>query len=152
MRPALLDVNVLIALAWDGHAFHRPARAWFHANRKYGWATCVLTESAFVRLSSQPAVVGVTIPVAEALRALEIAAKEPNHLFWPMITGLSSLSKTIAATIFGPNQVNDAILLDLAIRNQGRLATFDRRLTLTSLLLDDPLAAGSLEVIPLQSA
>ena len=37
---ALLDVNVLMALAWPNHVHHAPARSWFNARRKSGWATC----------------------------------------------------------------------------------------------------------------
>ena len=37
---ALLDVNVLIALAWPNHVHHVAARAWFEEHREEGWATC----------------------------------------------------------------------------------------------------------------
>ena len=36
----LLDVNVLIALAWDGHEHHLPAHAWFGRSSPSGFATC----------------------------------------------------------------------------------------------------------------
>jgi predicted nucleic acid-binding protein len=49
---SLLDVNVLIALAWPNHIHHRLASRWFDRNRKSGWATCPLTQSGFVRVSS----------------------------------------------------------------------------------------------------
>jgi hypothetical protein len=35
----LLDVNVLVALAWDSHVHHARTRAWFAANSSDGWAT-----------------------------------------------------------------------------------------------------------------
>jgi len=56
MAPALLDVNVLVALAWPTHLHHEPAHHWFHRRRINGWATCTLTQIAFVRLSCQPSI------------------------------------------------------------------------------------------------
>ena len=40
----LLDVNVLIALAWPNHLHHAVALSWFEANVESGWATCAVTE------------------------------------------------------------------------------------------------------------
>ena len=50
---ALLDVNALIALAWDSHIHHVAMREWFAANAADGWATCSITEGGFVR-AGQP--------------------------------------------------------------------------------------------------
>lgn len=51
---ALLDVNALVALAWDSHIHHARIREWFTANATLGWATCPLTEAGFVRVSTNP--------------------------------------------------------------------------------------------------
>lgn len=56
MSVYLLDANVLLALAWPNHLHHAAAHLWFAKNHKSGWATCPLTQLAFVRLSMQPAV------------------------------------------------------------------------------------------------
>jgi predicted nucleic acid-binding protein len=52
-RPAtaLLDINVLVALAWPNHVHHETALHWFEVNHTYGWATSPLTQSGFVRVS-----------------------------------------------------------------------------------------------------
>jgi hypothetical protein len=42
MRLRLLDVNVLLALAWPNHPFHEIARSWFVLVAKQGWASCLL--------------------------------------------------------------------------------------------------------------
>lgn len=52
---ALLDVNLLVALAWPNHVHHQAALGWFQRNQAAGWATCPLTESGFVRVSSNSA-------------------------------------------------------------------------------------------------
>ena len=51
---ALLDVNVLIALAWPNHVHHAAARDWFERHGQAGWATCTLTEAGFVSSFLQP--------------------------------------------------------------------------------------------------
>ena len=53
---SLLDVNVLLALAWPTHVHHLAAHRWFAENHDAGWATCPLTQLGFVRLAMQPAV------------------------------------------------------------------------------------------------
>ena len=52
---ALLDVNVLVALFDPAHVHHEAAHAWFGTHRRQRWATCALTENAFVRVVSNPA-------------------------------------------------------------------------------------------------
>lgn len=129
MSAALLDVNVLIALQWPGHSLHAAAVGWFRAHRAGGWATCPLTQAGFARLYSQPHVVGTEIPVREALRVLEANIQEPDHVFWPMTVSIAQLLPEIRERIAGHQQLTDALLLDLAIRNGGRLVTLDQRVT-----------------------
>ena len=58
--PALLlDVNALMALAWPNHQHHRAVVDRLDRPPAPEWATCALTQLGFVRLSSNPAVVGV---------------------------------------------------------------------------------------------
>jgi len=54
MSGSLLDVNALVALAGDSHVHHTAIRSWFASNSKQGWATCPITESGFVPVSSNP--------------------------------------------------------------------------------------------------
>jgi predicted nucleic acid-binding protein len=67
----LLDVNVLIALAWDDHEHHTSAQAWFGRLADEFFATCNVTQSGFVRLSLNPKVVHCQIGVADAFEKLE---------------------------------------------------------------------------------
>ena len=123
----LLDVNVLLALAWPNHVHHLPAHAWFQANHENGWATCPMTQAGFVRLSCQPAVTKQLVPVAEAVQILASSTQSPHHQFWPQDTPVTSLLPEVLSRIIGQRQLTDAVLVDLAIRRQGALATFDRR-------------------------
>jgi predicted nucleic acid-binding protein len=58
---SLPDVNVLLALAWTNHIHHDAAHRWFAHNAEAGWATCLHTQSAFLRLSLNPHVAAVNI-------------------------------------------------------------------------------------------
>lgn len=119
---ALLDVNALVALAWDSHVHHAAMRAWFKANGSAGWATCPITESGFVRVSSNPIVLPSAIGVDAARGVLSTLRAHPNHRF---LTDDVSMGDSDVPTIAGYRQVTDAHLLTLASRRGVRLVTFD---------------------------
>jgi toxin-antitoxin system PIN domain toxin len=141
----LLDINVLLALVWPDHMFHESAHRWLEENRSRGWATCPHTQLGFLRLSLQPAVVKTLIGFADAQLALNAAISSPEHVFWPMNFGFSDVSEDIRRRIIGHHQLADALLLELAIGNSGKLATFDRRMA--SLAPEGSRAAASVEYI-----
>ena len=78
---ALLDVSVLIALAWPNHVHHAAARAWFQNRRDDGWATCTLTEAGFARVSCNPSVVGHTVGPLDAIDTLANLRSLGRHTF-----------------------------------------------------------------------
>jgi toxin-antitoxin system PIN domain toxin len=119
---ALLDVNALVALAWDSHVHHEPMRKWFVANSANGWATCPITESGFVRVSTNPKVLPSPIGVAGARRVLAALRAAAGHSFLP--DDVSPVDDDFPA-IAGHRQVTDAHLLTLARRRDVRLVTFD---------------------------
>jgi toxin-antitoxin system PIN domain toxin len=143
--PALLDVNVLLALAWPNHIHHHAAHRWFAENQSTGWATCPLTQLGFVRLSMQPAVVKVPVLFGDVMASLAQMTAHARHAFWPQENGLGDLQTEIRARVAGHHQLAGAVLLDLAIRNGGRLATFDRKIL--ALLPPDSALRDRLEVI-----
>ena len=123
-KPALLDVNVLVALFDPTHVHHDPAHDWFADNRSRGWATCPLTENAFVRILSR-AVEGRPAErpaiVASHLRTFCTAS---DHLFWPdTISLLDSACFDLSAA--PQRQITDIHLAALAHAHGGVLATFD---------------------------
>ncbi|HEX3391174.1 MAG TPA: TA system VapC family ribonuclease toxin [Solirubrobacteraceae bacterium] len=119
---ALLDVNALVALAWDSHVHHATMLAWFKDNGSTGWATCPVTESGFVRVSSNPVVLPSAISVDAARGVLSALRSHPDHRF---LTDDVSMSDSDVPTITGYRQVTDAHLLVLARRRGMRLVTFD---------------------------
>ena len=122
---ALLDVNVLIALAWPNHVHHAAAREWFEAQRQDGWATCPLTEAGFVRVSCNPAVVRHTVTPLDAIAVLQRLSGLGSHTFWPLDQSIIHLPESIGIRLQGYRQVTDAVLLAAAIQRNGQLATLD---------------------------
>ncbi len=122
---ALLDVNVLIALAWPNHVHHAAARAWFEVRRQDGWATCPLTEAGFVRVSCNPSVVRHTVTPLEAIAVLQRLSRLGSHTFWPQDQSIMHLPESIGIRLQGYRQVTDAVLLAAAMQRNGQLATLD---------------------------
>jgi uncharacterized protein len=119
---ALLDVNALVALAWDSHVHHAAMRSWFAANGHRGWATCPITESGFVRVSSNPKVLPSPIGVEPARAVLSALRTADEHRF---LVDDVSIGDADVPRISGHRQVTDAHLLALARRRGVRLVTFD---------------------------
>jgi len=120
----LLDVNMLIALAWPSHVNHGKAQAWFSKNAVLGWATCPLTQCAFVRISSNPKIIPEAVTPKEALALLSEVVKHATHAFWADDIGILD-DHVPSGLLVGHRQVTDAYLLGLAIRHGGRLVTLD---------------------------
>ena len=139
--PILLaDVNILLALAWPNHQFHRLATARLQ-DRTQRWATCALTQLAFIRLSANPATgLGSKRP-GEAAALIGAMTKDPAHVFLSELPAAASSSFAhIWSLLSGHQQVMDAYLLCLAGHHGATLLTFDTRLT--------PLAPdGAIEVL-----
>jgi toxin-antitoxin system PIN domain toxin len=123
---ALLDVNVLVALAWPNHVHHVSAIEWFLQNRGSGWATSPLTQSGFVRVSSNRHVIPEAQTPASAITLLRQLTQVEGHTFWQDDIELCTSKHIATERIVGYRQVTDAHLVALAIARHGRLATFDR--------------------------
>lgn len=124
----LLDLNLLIALAWPSHIHHDPAHAWFEREASPGWATCPLTQLGFVRLSSNPAFTSDAVSPTEALSLLKGITAMDGHEFWSDDVDCVSATFADGMRITGHRQVTDAYLISLARARSGCLATLDRRM------------------------
>ena len=123
----LLDVNVLIALGDANHP-HRVAALQFFEKcaTLEGWATCPLTENAFIRIfggNSYPHGPGST---AEARRVLNTFRAAPGHQFWP--DDISLADPRAFPSLPESQQLTDLYLLALAVKHGSKLATFDQRI------------------------
>ncbi len=70
-------------------------------------------------------VVKTAIGFLDAFKALTNSTSSLEHEFWAMDRPLSEIDEEIRARIAGHYQLADGLLLDLAIRNAGKLATFN---------------------------
>jgi toxin-antitoxin system PIN domain toxin len=130
LKVYLLDVNVLIALSDPMHIHHESAHRWFAREGRKAWATCPLTENAFVRIACHPSYPnrpGDAAAVLNILRGLCIA---PGHRFWPDDVSIRDLLDPAAVITHG--LITDVYLLGLAVHRKGKLATFDQRIPATA--------------------
>lgn len=134
---------MLVALAWPNHVHHGRALAWFREVREEGWATCPVTESGFVRVSSNSRVIPDARTPAEAIALLREIRRQPGHTFWGDDVSAADPDAEVFGRVVGYRQVTDAHLLTLAWRRGGRLATFDRG----AKALAGPEDDGSVELI-----
>jgi hypothetical protein len=125
MNAYLLDTNVLIALLWPSHTDHEPAVRWFTRHRARGWATCPLTEAAFVRIVSNPAFSRDAVTPREAAGLLAANTAAGDHVFWPDELPFAAAAACAGPRLVGHQQVTDAYLLGLALKRGGVLATLD---------------------------
>lgn len=141
-RVALLDVNVLVALAWPNHVHHADARRFLRGLEPDQWATTPVTEAGFVRVSANPRAVGDALKPVEALEVLRAMRAQPGHRFLPDDVELVVDQPPDAARVVTHRQVTDAHLLAVARRHGAVLASFDRGIEAL-----DP--AGVLVLVPI---
>lgn len=119
---ALLDVNALVALAWDSHIHHTAIRRWFSAHSSAGWATCPVTETGFVRVSSNRMVLPSALSPQDAREVLSGLRQAGAHRF--LVDDVSMTDADVPAMV-GHRQVTGAHLLALGRRRGMRVVTFD---------------------------
>jgi toxin-antitoxin system PIN domain toxin len=143
---ALLDVNLLVALAWPNHVHHAQAHLWFRGRAASGWATCSLVELGFVRVSSNARAIPAAVSPQEAMALLQRITALPGHRFWADDVQLAESPLVARSRIVGHQQVTDAHLIGLAQRHGGRLATFD--MGVRALVPDGIPIEAAVELIP----
>ncbi len=128
---ALLDINVLIALHDRDHIHHERAALWLEAHIEEGWASCPLTQNGCLRIMSQPGYSSPQ-PLGTLMEMLKRSTSTSFHQLWPNDISLLDDSRFQHPHIHGPQQLTDIYLLGLALRNHGRLVSFDKRIALNT--------------------
>jgi uncharacterized protein len=134
---SLFDVNVLLALFQPDHVHFERAQEWWKANEGHGWASCPLTQNGFARIISQLSY-PKPLPTAEAIARLAEQIERTDHEFWNDDISITDPGVFDPSGILGPNQITDAYLLALAVKNDGRLATLDRSVSLRAVRGAEP--------------
>ena len=120
----LLDINVLVALVDDSHSHHNSATEWFDSIKGKHWGVCTLTEAGFLRVMTRPAT--GCLSVEQASDVLARLTAQPGYRFWPLSESWSSTAGPFKGRVFGHQQITDALLLGLAVKEGGILVTFDK--------------------------
>jgi len=126
-KSRLLDVNILIALTWPNHFHHDIVKNWF-PSLPGNWATCPFTQTAFLRISSNPAIVDKAVSPHTALTVLNDLTGMSNHVFIPADIDLTEIEEIPSHLFFGHRQVTDFYLLLLAKETGCILSTLDQHL------------------------
>ena len=125
-RKNLLDVNVLIALTEPGHEHYRKAQEWFDSSIGGNLGVCPFTESGFIRLTTNPAFRPGPRSLELAIAIIQFLKGHPGYWYCLIDESWVTLTAPFAARISGHQQVTDAFLLGLAIKENGVLVTFDK--------------------------
>jgi hypothetical protein len=130
MKTCLLDVNVLLALAWPHHTHHNTVHGWWQKAGLTEWATCLQTQLGFIRVSCNPRFAPTPATPGQAAKLLDQMISRPDHRFWDEIRGGLAdpgLHQALSG-VASHGQVTDAYLAVLARRHGGQVATLDRSL------------------------
>lgn len=133
-RPALLDVNVLVALFNPDHVHHETAHDWFATARAGGWATCTVTEQGLLRVLANPTLWSDFERTAALVKRLRQFCGSGHHRFWDQTVSLRDRTLFDLSLLSGHRQITDVYLLGLAHRMGGQLATFDRTIPLKAVI------------------
>ncbi|MCF8154567.1 MAG: PIN domain-containing protein [Rhodoferax sp.] len=128
---ALLDINVLIALHDREHVHHERAALWLESNILHGWASCPLTQNGCLRIMSQPGYSSPQ-PLAVLIAMLQASTATAFHSLWSDDISLLDAHCFHHSHIHSHNQLTDLYLLALAVKNGGRLVSFDQRIPLSA--------------------
>jgi predicted nucleic acid-binding protein len=84
-----------------------------------------MTQTGFVRISSNPSFAPEAVSAGEALALLDRITRLQGHGFWPDDLTVAAAFAS-RATVATHRQVTDGYLLALAVAHGGVLATLDR--------------------------
>jgi toxin-antitoxin system PIN domain toxin len=121
----LPDVNVLLALAFEAHEHHPVAKRWFQTVD--ACATCRMTQSAFLRLATNPALFGSeALTLAEAWSCYDALAEDERFSYALEPLGLEHLWRRLTmAQTYSPKFWNDRYLASFAMAGGMTLVSFD---------------------------
>jgi hypothetical protein len=85
-----------------------------------------MTQAALVRVLSNPAFSQDALTPKDALQVLVRNVGLPGHEFWADSIDLPEALSRMPGALTGHQQITDAYLVALAMKNQGKLATLDR--------------------------
>ena len=127
-KICLPDINVWIALASDLHTHHLSAEEWFSSLESRSVAFCRVTQLGFLRLVSNPRVMGTdSVSQREAWKLYEHMSRDERVFFASEPAGIEEIWKPISLSLLsGINLWTDAYLAAFAQAHSWILVTFDK--------------------------
>jgi hypothetical protein len=105
----LLDVNVLIAMAWPTRRAHGKVQEWLARHASGGWATCPLTQTAFIGILSNPAFSPNALTPSDAAVLLLANLGHPAHWFSTDDIGFAQALEPFVPTANGPSPSDERL-------------------------------------------
>jgi uncharacterized protein len=150
----LPDVNVLVALLDPSNVYHSITMNWFLQAEPTGWATCGMTESGYVRVTTSIGINHVKIKPIVAGRYLRefLMDHAATHHFIPDTARIVDDTRFNLRHLTGHKQVTDLHLMRLCQQNGLRLVTLDNALRHSAHALVQPPTNLIHFLLPLPSA
>jgi hypothetical protein len=123
----LPDVNFWLALAFEAHAHHVRAAAWFGSIGDGGSAFCRLTQQGFLRIATNPKAFGdEALTPTKAWSAYDALLDDPRVRFVAEPMGLEELWREATTTRQHSHRVwSDAYLVAFAGAAELAIVSFD---------------------------
>lgn len=127
----LPDVNVLVALAVDGHPRHSQAKHWFDGLNEDRLLLCRITEMGLLRLLTNSVVMaGAPLKCGAAWKVVDTFLEDPRGGLLKEPVGFEEhWRRNSRAGVVGPNFWTDSYLASLSASAGCTLVTFDRALS-----------------------
>ena len=124
----LPDINIWLALTFESHAYHKPARSWFESRNQVSCAFCRITQQGFLRLATNPSAFGrEAVTLKEAWTIYDTIAKDDRVFLVNEPNGLEPIWRQLTnEETFSPKIWNDAYLSAFALAGAFKLITFDK--------------------------
>jgi hypothetical protein len=128
--PDLPDINVWVALVYEGHEHHQVARDWFEGTEVLEARFCRVTQLGLLRLLTLDAVMGVdALGQRDAWAVYDSLARDPRVSRSGEPEGLDPVWRGLTlAPGRRSRQWTDAYLAAFSAAAELRLVTFDRAL------------------------
>ena len=128
-KICLPDINVWIALASDLHIHHLSATEWFSSLESRSVAFCRVTQMGFLRLVSNPKVMGAdSVNQREAWKLYESMSRDERVFFASEPAEVAKIWKHVSLSLLSETNLwTDAYLAAFAQAHSWTLITFDKR-------------------------
>ncbi len=124
----LLDVNLWLALTFQKHVHHLPAKSWFDQAPDASCFFCRLTQQGLLRLATNPKAFGAdAMPMNDAWRAYDLFLSDSRVQYADEPPDLESFWRThTQAKMFSNKVWSDAYLAAFAQAAGFELITLDK--------------------------